>query len=164
MMLEESNQAAIRKLPEKLRAKKPTPPRRGYTMDKKLQVVRETLAPGASVSLVARRHDINSNIVFRWRRQYMRGELVKGAAAGTGQPQLPPAFVPVDVVDHAGTPRALPGPQRKQDASIRSCASQPLAEPGVIEIETALGMKVRLTGNVDERMLGLVLAEIGRRP
>lgn len=160
MMLEENNHAAPRKLPEKSRLKKPVPPRRGYAMDKKLQVVRETLAPGASVSVVARRHDINTNIVFRWRRQYMRGELVRGAAEA-GKALLPPVFVPVDVVGHVGTPRALPGPQQKQDGPIQSCA---LADPGVIEIETVLGMKVRLTGNVDERMLGLVLAEMRRRP
>jgi transposase len=34
-------------------------------------MVAETLEPGASVSIVARRHDVNSNQLFRWRRQLL---------------------------------------------------------------------------------------------
>jgi transposase len=30
---------------------------------------KETFAPGASVSIVARRHDLNANMLFTWRRQ-----------------------------------------------------------------------------------------------
>ena len=36
----------------------------------KRQIVAETRAPGASVSVVARRHDVNANQVFNWRRRY----------------------------------------------------------------------------------------------
>jgi transposase len=158
MMLEESEQAGNKRGPERPRPK-PTPPRRDYTLDKKLQVVRETLTPGASVSVVARRHDINTNVVFRWRRQYMRGEMVK-IGMEEGQPQLSPAFVPVGVVGH-GELRALAAPQQKQHAVLQEKA---LTEPGCIEIETALGVKVRVTGRVDDRALNLVLAEIRRRP
>lgn len=39
------------------------------------QIVEETLKPGASVSLVARAHDVNANQVFKWRKQYQRGRL-----------------------------------------------------------------------------------------
>src|SRR6266568_117442 len=39
----------------------------------KRQIVAETRTPGASVSVVARRHDVNANQVFRWRRQYEVG-------------------------------------------------------------------------------------------
>ena len=35
----------------------------------KRQIVAETRMPGASVSVVARRHDVNSNQVFKWRRR-----------------------------------------------------------------------------------------------
>lgn len=80
----------IKKVPDKPRSKKKSSPRRGYSLAEKLQVVRETLAPGASVSIVARRHDINSNVVFRWRRMYACGELGKMA----GQ-----KFLPVGVID-----------------------------------------------------------------
>lgn len=35
----------------------------------------ETLVPGASVSRVARRHDVNANQVFYWRKLYREGRL-----------------------------------------------------------------------------------------
>src|SRR5262249_26873905 len=38
-------------------------------------IVEETLVPGASVSRVARRHDVNANQVFRWRKLYSEGRL-----------------------------------------------------------------------------------------
>jgi transposase len=48
---------------------------RTYTLAFKQQVIRETLEPGTSVSMVARRHDINANVVFTWRSQYRSGKL-----------------------------------------------------------------------------------------
>jgi len=36
----------------------------------KREIVAATLAPGSSVSLVARRYDVNANQVFAWRRRY----------------------------------------------------------------------------------------------
>ena len=47
------------------------PKRRQYSEALKRQMVAETQAPGASVSVVARRHDVNSNQLFRWRRQLL---------------------------------------------------------------------------------------------
>ena len=35
----------------------------------------ETLLPGASVARVARRHDVNANQVFHWRKLYREGRL-----------------------------------------------------------------------------------------
>jgi transposase len=46
--------------------------RRPYSEALKRQMVAETQVPGASVSIVARRHDVNSNQLFRWRRQLLR--------------------------------------------------------------------------------------------
>jgi transposase len=43
--------------------------------------VEETLLPGASVSRVARRHDVNANQVFYWRKRYREGQL--GSSADT---------------------------------------------------------------------------------
>ena len=39
----------------------------------KRKVVEATLQPGTSVSLIAREHDVNANLVFRWRHQYQQG-------------------------------------------------------------------------------------------
>jgi transposase len=33
------------------------------------------LQPGASVAVVARRHDVNANQVFHWRKLYREGRL-----------------------------------------------------------------------------------------
>ena len=41
--------------------------RRKFSTDFKRQVVAETEAARTSVSVVARRHDINANLLFRWR-------------------------------------------------------------------------------------------------
>lgn len=37
-------------------------------MEEKRCIVAETYAPGSSVSLVARQHDVNANLLFSWRR------------------------------------------------------------------------------------------------
>ena len=49
--------------------------RRFRTTQQRRDIVEETLKPGASVALIARAHDVNTNQVFRWRRQYDKGEL-----------------------------------------------------------------------------------------
>ncbi|HDR9762691.1 TPA: transposase [Burkholderia cepacia ATCC 25416] len=50
-------------------------PHRTYAQAFRQQVIRETLEPGMSVSIVARRHDINANVVFGRRKQYRQGTL-----------------------------------------------------------------------------------------
>ena len=49
--------------------------RRFRTTQQRRDIVEETLKPDASVALIARAHDVNTNQVFRWRRQYDKGEL-----------------------------------------------------------------------------------------
>ena len=51
----------------------PVGPRKRWPEAVKRQIVAETRMPGASVSVVARRHDVNANQLFRWRRQYEVG-------------------------------------------------------------------------------------------
>jgi transposase len=38
----------------------------------KREIVAASLAPGASVSIVARQYDVNANQVFSWRRRFSR--------------------------------------------------------------------------------------------
>jgi transposase len=49
-------------------------------------MVRETDEPGMSVSLVARKHGINPNQLFQWRKLERAGAL---AAVGSGQAVVP---------------------------------------------------------------------------
>jgi transposase-like protein len=72
------------------------PKRRQYSEALKRQMVAETQVPGASVSIVARRHDVNSNQLFRWRRQ-----LLPKAAVESG------AMVPVEIAANGDRPRRL---------------------------------------------------------
>src|SRR5271168_4608342 len=65
--------------------------RRKYPEALKRQMVAETEAPGASVSIVARHHDVNSNQLFRWRRQLLPKAVVE---SGT--------MVPVEIVPDEG--------------------------------------------------------------
>src|SRR5260370_37126467 len=64
--------------------------RRQYSEASKRQMVAETLVPGASVSVVARPHDVNSNQLFRWRRQLLPKAVVE---SGT--------MVPVEIAAEA---------------------------------------------------------------
>jgi len=48
---------------------------RRRTIRERREIVEETLLPGASVSRVARRHDVNANQVFYWRKLYREGLL-----------------------------------------------------------------------------------------
>jgi len=48
------------------------------TIEERRAIVEETWLPGASVSRVARRHDVNANQVFYWRKLYREGQLGVG--------------------------------------------------------------------------------------
>src|SRR5271165_3879444 len=56
----------------------------------KREIVAASLAPGSSVSLVARRYDVNANQVFSWRKRY------RDEAGGAGAAQLVPVVVTPD--------------------------------------------------------------------
>lgn len=56
-------------------------PRRLRPMAEKRAIVEETLEPGASVAVVARRHEVNANLVFGWRKLYSAGLLTDTASA-----------------------------------------------------------------------------------
>ena len=102
--------------------------RRQYSEALKRQMVAETQVPGASVSIVARRHDVNSNQLFRWRRQLLPKAVVESGA-----------MVPVEIApDGTGRPRR---PDRE----------------GVIEIAFGCGARVRLRGEVSAETLRQVI-------
>jgi transposase len=60
--------------------------RRRRSVEEKLATVRETFEPGASVSGVARRHQVNANQVFAWRKLYQDGSL---SALSAGEQVVP---------------------------------------------------------------------------
>jgi len=106
--------------------------RRQYSEALKRQMVAERQAPGASVSIVARRHDVNSNQLFRWRRQLLPKAVVESGA-----------MVPVEIAPHDG--RSDGGRPRRADRE------------GVIEIAFGCGARVRLRGEVSPETLRQVI-------
>src|SRR5260370_27425249 len=56
-------------------------PRRQRSVEEKRRIVEETLEAGASVARVARRHAVNTNQVFYWRKKYREGRLGKGRSS-----------------------------------------------------------------------------------
>src|SRR6266481_1326612 len=55
--------------------------RRRRTVEEKRRIVEETLEAGASVARVARRHAVNANQVFYWRKKYREERLGKGRSS-----------------------------------------------------------------------------------
>src|SRR6267142_2910174 len=55
--------------------------RRRRSVEEKRRIVEETLEAGASVARVARRHAVNANQVFYWRKKYREGRLGKNQSS-----------------------------------------------------------------------------------
>lgn len=128
-----------------------TGPRRQYTIEEKLQIVKETHAKGASVATVARRHDVNPNQVFAWRQMYRRG-LLDPQAPATNPPMLP-----VKV----STPTVLPTERAVVEAPAERRRSKPLCD--AIEIQLANGHGIVVHGRIDMKVLARVIALLVRR-
>jgi transposase len=136
--------------------------RRAWTTEQKLQIVGESLAPGASPIAVARRHGIGSGLLYTWRQQLLRGEL--GAAAQ----QPTPGFARVDVlptVARAEMPAAPPPEPEGATAPLDGGAGTALlGQPADrIEIVLSSGIVVRVGAAVNQRALCRVLAALAGR-
>jgi transposase len=55
--------------------------RRQHDRAFKEELVRQSLLPGAAVSAIALDNGINANMLFKWRRQYLRAALPRSAPA-----------------------------------------------------------------------------------
>ncbi len=101
--------------------------RRRRSIEEKRRIVEETLEAGASVARVARRHAVNANQVFYWRKKYREKRL------GNNQSSK---LLPVTLSDISGCKSG-----RADYASLSSTV-------GSIEIKVAKGT-LRVAGNVD---------------
>lgn len=121
-------------------------PRRRRSKEEKRRIVEETLQPGASVSTVARRHELNANVVFLWRRQYREGLL------GEAPVNIQAPLLPVRVLRAAGK---SPG---KKATMLRAASSE--AEPDLLEIQFADGTQVRAQGDLAHEALRQLIASV----
>ena len=101
--------------------------RQKRSVEEKRRIVEETLVAGASVARVARRHAVNANQVFYWRKKYREGRLGKSQSS---------KLLPVTLSDLSWS-----------KSGRASGASSPSAV-GSMEIKLANGT-LRVAGNVD---------------
>jgi transposase len=119
--------------------------RRRWSREDKARIIEETLAPGAKVSEVARRHGISASLVFTWRRQ-SRANHVPAAMA--------PRFAAVRISEAPPETAVLTTSEQPRAAGGRS---------GVIEISLGGGRRVRVDASVDAAALARVLDVLERR-
>ncbi len=98
--------------------------RQKRSVEEKRRIVEETLAAGASVARVARRHAVNANQVFYWRKKYREGRLGKSPSS-----------------------KLLPVTLSLSDSTCGKPASSSSAV-GSLEINLSKGT-IRVAGNVD---------------
>jgi transposase len=150
--------------------------RRSWSDEAKQRIVDEAVVPGASVAHIARRHGVNANLVFNWRKAARAASSAAAAAAevsasaarvqGDTQPGATQAceFIPIGVVERPEDGEAAPGlgPLPAVVSGASSRRTPPRAgldeRPGVIEIDLADGVRLRVDAFVNERALRRVLA------
>lgn len=106
---------------------------RRRTIKERRDIVEETLVPGASVARVARRHEVNANQVFYWRKLYREGRL--GISIAT-------PLLPVKV--------------KTERATKRFEEDSPVLSSGTMEVKLSRGT-LRIAGSVDVLALRAVL-------
>ena len=114
----------------------PSATRRYRSKRERRQIVEETLQPGASVAVIARRHAVNANQVFHWRKLYREGRL-----------DVPPAAAQLLPVRIAEVVNSEPPPAKLY--------------AGVIVVEVGRA-RIRIEGSVDSDNLRLILERVGR--
>ena len=108
---------------------------RAWPESLKREIVAASMVPGASVSRVARRYDVNANQVFAWRRRY------RDVASEPAELRLLPVTVTPDQPEGMAPARA----------------------GELIEIMLAGGYRVRVSEGVQAATLRLVLDVLERR-
>ena len=103
----------------------------------KREIVAASLAPGSSVSMVARHYDVNANQVFSWRKRYREGLRPPPAPSA---PQLIPVMI---------------------TAAAVTAESSTVVEK--IEIDVAGKYRVRVGSGFDGQVLRRVLDVLERR-
>jgi len=122
--------------------------RKQWSVQEKLQIVRETLQSEVSVPVIARRHGVNANQVFTWRREYRGGKLLEGGLESARERKAP-ALLPVQV--HVPT-KAVP--QEARAAPV--CPAQPER----VEIEFPSGTCLRIWGSLGAERLRAIVREL----
>jgi transposase len=109
-----------------------------WSIDRKRRVIAESFEPGASVAEVARRHGINANLLFTWRRQQGAAKM----ADSRESPQLVPVTITTEPV-----------------SSVPAVTSEPV---GRMEIVLGAGERIIVGADVDTTALARVIKALSR--
>ena len=109
-----------------------------WSIDRKRQIIAESFEPGASVADVARRHGVNANLLFTWRRQQGVAKLADSPEG----PQLVPVTIAAEPV-----------------SSVPAVASGPV---GRMEIVLGAGDRIIVGADVDTTALARVIKALSR--
>lgn len=118
------------------------PRRRRFSVEYKRRIVEECLDGPDSVSVVARRHDVNANQLFGWRRLYRLGALVE-PSEGSALTLLPVRLAASE------PPAAQP--------EVKGAAPS-----GSLEIQLSAGHRLVVRGAADAAALRVALEVLGR--
>lgn len=110
------------------------------SLAEKHTIVEEAMRPGASVAAVARRHGLNANLLFGWRRLYEQGLLSSRTRAS--------ALVPVVMSIPASTDDTASAPT--------SALIAPAAAVAVVEVELPNGTRFWIRGAADVPLVSAV--------
>lgn len=128
-MANDPGQVSTSDLVDTLLQHRPRRHRRRWSEEQKRQIVAETLERGSSVSIFARRYDVNANQLFLWRRQLLPKPV--GAESAL--------MLPVEVVT---------------DNRHRARRTE---RSGCVEVEFSSGVRVRVRGNAAPEVLRQVV-------
>lgn len=118
--------------------------RRDWPDERKIAIVAETLAQGVNISEIARRHEINPQQLFGWRKRFR--PQAEALLASVDGPAALPTFAQVVIEAAAPAPQTSAMPAAKSD------------EVGASAIEVVVGdATLRIRGAADAKTLALVL-------
>jgi transposase len=109
--------------------------RRAWSEEEKRLICGQAGLPGVSVSQVARRYDVNANLVFKWLRD--------PRFACDGSAEEAARFLPVELVG-----------ERSEERPTAACAENR------IEIELASGHRLRISGAYDPDALARLIRSL----
>lgn len=117
--------------------------RREWTDERKIEIVAETLAPGVNISEIARRHDLNPQQLFGWRKRFRQQAeaMLDGSRSPAPLPSFTPVLMEVPSVPDVG--------QTAKAGGTGGCDAA---------IEVVVGtVTLRIRGAADAKTLALVL-------
>lgn len=108
--------------------------RRSPSIEEKLSILSEGLAPGMSMAAAARRHDYYPQQLYKWRKELTEAGLIAEATPDH------PAFLPVELAQSEPRPR-------------RSTRGRPPGRSKLVEVTLANGRMLRVAPDIDPEML-----------